>query len=191
MTCIIGLVENGEVYLGADSAAVSGSEIRTSIIKKVFRRGEFLFAYTSSFRMGQLLQHQLVLDELPMNYLVTMDYMVNQFIENVRDLFKSKGYSKIENNEEYAGNFLIGVHGRLFHIWSDFQVSEFLDYTADGSGKQFALGAMEALKTVIKTPEERIIEAIKIAEKFTTTVSLPAIVVSSENLVISDLIRRP
>jgi len=198
MTCIIGLVENGKVYLGADSAAVSGYDLRTSPIKKVFKRNfrcvDFYFAYTSSFRMGQLLEYQLLLDEIPhkkdFGYVVDMDYMVNHFVENVRDLFKQKGYSRVKENEEWGGNFIVGVQKRLFHIESDFQVHEYLDYTADGSGKQYAHAALEALRTVIPDPYQRIVEAIKISAKFTTSVALPAVVIGPDNLIVSDTVSR-
>ena len=60
MTCIIGLVADGRVYLGGDSAAVHGWTRRRTRLRKVFRKGPFLVGYTTSFRMGQLLEHQLL-----------------------------------------------------------------------------------------------------------------------------------
>lgn len=55
MTCVVGLVDKGTVYIGVDSAAVQGWTRRKSRVAKVFHRGPFLIGYTTSFRMGQLL----------------------------------------------------------------------------------------------------------------------------------------
>lgn len=51
MTCIVGLEHNGRVYIGADSAGVSGWDLTVRADKKVFRNGSFLFGFTDSFRM--------------------------------------------------------------------------------------------------------------------------------------------
>lgn len=59
MTCIIGLENKGKVYMGADSASSNGYSINVSGNPKLFRSGPFLIGFTSSWRMGQLLQHQL------------------------------------------------------------------------------------------------------------------------------------
>jgi ATP-dependent protease HslVU (ClpYQ) peptidase subunit len=59
MTCIVGMVENGKVYIGGDSAGVSGFDYHIREDQKVFQNGDMIFGFTSSFRMGQLLQYSL------------------------------------------------------------------------------------------------------------------------------------
>ena len=90
MTCIVGLVQKGTVYIGADSASVSGWTSRVTRLPKVFRRGPFLIGYTTSFRMGQLLEHALAVppqgDESD-----DMRFMVTTFVESVRALLKERG----------------------------------------------------------------------------------------------------
>lgn len=55
MTCIVGLVENNKVYIGGDSAGVAGLSLMKRADEKVFKKDEFIFGFTSSFRMGQLI----------------------------------------------------------------------------------------------------------------------------------------
>jgi 20S proteasome alpha/beta subunit len=55
MTCIVGIVHEGKVYLGADSAGSTNDFIATRKEPKAFKINNFGFAYTSSFRMGDLL----------------------------------------------------------------------------------------------------------------------------------------
>jgi ATP-dependent protease HslVU (ClpYQ) peptidase subunit len=171
MTCIVGLVEKGRVYIGVDSAAVSGWTRRQTLLCKVFRRGPFLIAYTTSFRMGQLLEHQLVLPKQD-GYEDDMSFMVNRFIEATRTLLKEKGFAKIEANNESGGQFLVGYKGRLYSIESDFQVGEMSEgYDALGSGASFALGAMAALERM--PPARRIRRSLEIAAHFNMGVCAP------------------
>ena len=55
MTCIVGLIHEDKVYIGADSAGAANGNITIRKDKKVFKVGEFIFGCTSSFRMIQLI----------------------------------------------------------------------------------------------------------------------------------------
>lgn len=171
MTCVVGLVQRGKVYMGVDSAAVQGWTRRASKVSKVFRRGPFLIGYTTSFRMGQLLEHHLVVKPQAEGQ-SDMSFMVTQFIEAVRVLLKEKGFTKVEANTEKGGQFLVGYKQQLYSVDSDFQVghqAEFFD--AVGSGAEFALGAMKALERV--SPQRRIRRALEIAAHFNMGVCAP------------------
>ena len=171
MTCVVGLVADDRVYIGVDSAAVSGWTRRATKLRKVFRRGPFLMGYTTSFRMGQLLEHQL--DVPPQTEGQSdMAYMVGVFVESVRRLLKERGFARIEANNESGGQFLVGYRGRLYSIESDFQVGEMSDgFDAIGSGADVALGAMMALEGL--KPAQRIRRALEVASHFNMGVSPP------------------
>lgn len=171
MTCIIGLEHKGHVYIGADSAAATGWKVRKSRLHKVFRINEFLIGYTSSFRMGQLLQYKLQVKQREKKQ--SRDtYMVTVFAEAVRECLKTGGYTTIENNEETGGTFLIGYQGCLYDSVSDFQINSNVDgISAVGCGGDFALGAMRALAYL--SPRKRIKQALKITAYFSGGVCGP------------------
>ena len=176
MTCIVGLVEGNKVYIGGDSASVCGQLTRVSAVPKVFRNGPFVIGYTSSWRMGQILEHHLQIGsgKLPRAGDSLHEFMVSIFVERVRELFKSFGYAKLENNEETAGEFLVGCYGHLYHIGSDYQVNETVNgMDVCGSGEQYALGALYATKDSALTPYQRIDIALEAAAEFSTTVRPP------------------
>lgn len=176
MTCVVGLVDKGVVHIGVDSAAVQGWTRRASRVTKVFRRGPFLIGYTTSFRMGQLLQHHL---DVPPQEPTQDDvaYLVTHFIEKVRTLLKEKGFTKVEQNTEKGGQFLVGYRGRLYTVESDFQVGEHFDgYEVIGSGADFALGAMRALAHL--PAKQRIRKALEIASHFNMGVCPPFTIMS-------------
>lgn len=171
MTCVVGLVQQGRVYMGVDSAAVQGWTRRASRVSKVFRRGPFLIGYTTSFRMGQLLEHHLVVKPQAEGQ-SDMAFMVTQFIEAVRVLLKEKGFTKVESNTEKGGQFLVGYKKQLYSVDSDFQVGHQSEpFDAVGSGAEFALGAMKALEKT--APQRRIRRALEIAAHFNMGVCAP------------------
>jgi len=176
MTCIIALEHKGKVYIGGDSAAVAGHDINVLINPKVFKIRDFLIGYTSSFRMGQLLQYNL---EVPENLCGDDDmrYLVTKFIPAVRDCMKNGGYIKIENNQESGGYFLVGYHGKAYKVSDDFQITRTTNkFNAVGCGESYALGALAALN--ITNPEKAIIRALEIAGMFSSGVCPPYYVIS-------------
>jgi len=171
MTCIIGLVEGEAVYIGGDSASAADWTLRATSLCKVFRVGPFVIGYTDSFRMGQILQHHLEVRAQEEGESVD-EFIVRAFVEAVRQCLKDHGYSKIENNVETGGAFLVGYRGRLFQICGDFQANTFIDQLdAVGAGFPFALGAMKALEHL--PPVERITRALEIAAHFSNAVKGP------------------
>ena len=171
MTCIVGLLDNNNVYMGGDSAGIGGYSLQIRKDEKVFINGEFIFGFTSSFRMGQLLRYSLV---PPKRYpdIDVYSFMVKDFIDAVRKCLKDGGYAKKDKEEESGGTFLVGYQGRLFEIDNDYQVAEVLqNYASCGCGLDLALGSLYS--TEDKKPEERVTMALQAAEKFSAGVRSP------------------
>jgi len=179
MTCIVGVVEKGIVHIGGDSAGVGGYRIQSRLDPKVFKRGPFVIGFTSSFRMGQILQHKLQTPEHP----ASMDdfaFMVTRFIDNVRECLKNVGFASKSNEVEEGGTFLVGYRGKLYEIEGDYQVAmQAQPYAAVGCGQDLALGAMFALDPTLD-PVARIRIALEAAERFSAGVSGPFNFVQSE-----------
>lgn len=175
MTCIAAVVDKGLVYMGGDSAAISGWDLAIRRAAKVFRNGHYLIGYTTSYRMGQILQHAFVPPAPPDGNLSA--FMCTRFVDSLRDVFKAAGYAKKESDQESAGNFLVGIRGHLFQIWSDYSVGENLDdYGAVGCGEALALGALYA--SAGKPPEDRVRIALGAAERFSAGVRGPFVIES-------------
>jgi ATP-dependent protease HslVU (ClpYQ) peptidase subunit len=171
MTCIIGLEADGKVYMGCDSASISGYSQNRTRLKKVFRVQNFLIGYTSSFRMGQILEHHLSVDFQPKSK-TDMEYMVCNFAEGVREVLKEFGYARIENNEEEIGTFLVGYKNKLYCIHNNLQVnSNSLGVDSVGAGYEVAMGAMLAMPN--EEPRKRIKKALQITEELSTVVCKP------------------
>ncbi len=174
MTCIAGLVHEGQVYIGGDSAGVGRLFLTVRADQKVFRNGPFLMGFTTSFRMGQLLRYSF---NPPAHHpdTDTYKYMVTEFIDAVRKCLKSGGYARKDKEEELGGTFLVGYKGRLFNIEDDYQVGEAaIGFDAVGCGQDIALGSLYS--TVGLEPEARIKKALEAAERFSAGVRSPFVV---------------
>lgn len=174
MTCIVGLVEGKKVYIGGDSAGVGDYDLTVRADAKVFRNGPFLFGFTSSFRMGQLLRYAFI----PPKHDSDLDdyqYLVTAFVNAARQCLKDGGFASKSNETESGGTFLLGYRGHLYRIEGDYQVGEAADgFNACGYGYNVALGALHA--TEGEDAEKRVRKSLKAAERFSAGVRGPFVV---------------
>jgi len=177
LTAIVGVINKGIVHLGADSAGSTCYDLRIHTDPKVFTNGPFVFGFTSSFRMGQLLHYAF---DPPAPTKNLAKFMSTKFVDGVRETLKAGGFAAKSNEVEAGGTFLVGVRGRLFAIYSDYQVAEeALDYMAVGSGEDIALGALYATADLGLSPRARMRIALKAAARFKTGVHEPFVYAST------------
>ena len=177
MTCIVGVVDKGKVYIGADSAALSGWDLCTREDRKVFVNNGFAMGFTTSFRMGQLLAHALKPPQIkPRDNL--MRFMSVDFVNAARECLKGGGWASKQNETEKGGDFLVGYKGRLFFISSDYQVAESdVGFHAIGCGSGQAIGVLHVLRPKAE-PRKAVLAALTIAEKCSGGVRAPFHIVS-------------
>ena len=168
MTCIVGFVENEDIYIGADSIAVDDVSYRVMRTPKVFIRDDMIFGYASSFRMGQILKNSFDIPKKPYN----MDdekYLQSLFIDSLIKCYEEKNYSTIDNNASTGGNFLLGYHKKLYQIQDDFAILDSNTYyDSIGVGAGYAIGALCAIEKLRAdmNVENKIKIALEIASQF-------------------------
>jgi ATP-dependent protease HslVU (ClpYQ) peptidase subunit len=181
MTCIVGLEHAGKVLIGGDSAGTAGWSQTIRADEKVWRSGEFVYGFTSSFRMGQLLRYGLSLPRLPGESTGAAElvrWMSTEFIDAVRTTLKEGGYAKVENGVETGGTFLVGWRGSLYYVDSDFQVGcPVTGEAAVGCGGDIAVGALHASRG--RKPRDRVRGALEAAAELSAGVAGPFKVVTA------------
>lgn len=171
MTVIAGLVDSGSVLIGGDSAGIGGYQLTVRRDSKTFTNGPYVFGFTSSFRMGQIIRHAFTPPE-PTGDLEA--FMCTAFVDELRKALRDGGWARIEQAQEQGGCFLVGVSGRLFKVDGDFQVGEALDgFDAAGCGDDLALGALYATADSGLAAEDRLMLALRAAERFSAGVRGP------------------
>jgi len=146
MTCIIGCVDKNYMYIAGDSCGSNGHSYTIRKDDKIFKKGQMLFGYTTSFRMGHLLQWKLKIPKHPLD-MSTIEYMNTLFIDEIIKCFTDNSYCKIDSNVKTGGNFLVLYKGRVFDIGNDYQVGENFDgVTTCGCGHIASLAAFKMAK---------------------------------------------
>lgn len=120
MTCIVDMTHEGRVWIGGDSAGVDGwlGSVERSD-RKVFRNGEVVMGFTTSFRMGDILRYRLVVP--PINTWDVWRWASVDFVDAARQSMKDAGWLKTREGREDGGTFLLGVRGHLIQVSDDWQ----------------------------------------------------------------------
>jgi ATP-dependent protease HslVU (ClpYQ) peptidase subunit len=158
MTCAAAIVHEGRVFMAADSAGVSGDDYTHRADEKVFRVGQFVVGVSGSFRVGQVVRYVFDAPSAPESADAGFDalsFMVRQFVPPLRAALKTSGHE----GDEWA--ILVGLHDRLFIIYSDFQVGESRDgMLAIGVARQVALATLRTFSFFnFRTPPKTKLEA--------------------------------
>lgn len=151
MTCVIGYIDkkSRKIYMGSDSIGTddhNGRMVRRD--PKIFQKYNMLIGFAGSYRIGQLLNSSLF---QPPKYEDEefIDYFVSKFIPVLYHLLDENKliHQKDGEEPEMAAQLLIGFHGALIKIETDFQVEIHLDdFDAIGSGGNEALASLITYK---------------------------------------------
>lgn len=165
MTCVVGVVHQRQVWIGAEAQTTASNGHAMSLADpKVFALEGFLFGCAGGPRVGQLIQHALALPARHPRQSVSA-YMATDFIDALRGTLTRGGAIESENGtDELDATMLVGHAGRLFAVWQDFQVEEVTErFNAVGSGAPYAMGALHALKRKKMPPRARAKAALEAA----------------------------
>lgn len=136
MTAIVAFKRNGKVFLAGDRMGSNGYTKQVVNTPKIFAVGEdFHFGYTSSFYMGQLLEHMFNPPER--NTKETDDqYLFKKVIPALRAMFESNDFGKKKSEKDLEpdlGVFLMVFKGRIFTFQGNASILEY-DHTGVGCG---------------------------------------------------------
>lgn len=183
MTCIVALKDKNKIYIGGDSAAMSGLSVNVRTDSKVFNNGKFLMGFAGSYRMGQIMRFHF---KPPKHDAGKPDYeyMCVDFIKKMQKTFEANGldgYNK-RTERETCGQMLVAYHGECYEIYEDYQVGIVADpYNAIGCGSDLSIGALYALHNTPNklSPKEKVTIALNAASAYNGGVLPPYVILSS------------
>ncbi|QGH71208.1 putative ATP-dependent protease [Methanobacterium virus PhiF1] len=182
MTTIVGYVEDGVTYMGGDCAAYGDGAIHLLAHDKVGIKGEFLIGAAGTLGVLQIVGYDTIFPPLYEGQDV-LEYLISTLVPTIKSTLEDNGYLRNENGiESMDATVMIGLRGRLFEIDSGFGVFERKgdNFLAIGSGSHFALGALEAMKTVDVDPIDRVRKALEVASRFDAATQPPFSLVTSK-----------
>jgi len=167
MSCIVGIVNEYGVWIGADSLATTEDGQRRPIAAhKIIRNKGYLIGYAGSVRAGQLMDPHYFIP--PKNIL--------DFPDSLIQLLEEKG-TLAKNSDElflFPANILIGYKKKLYEILADFQLNEVVDFSSIGTGAPYAYGSLfETSHNPDLEAEDRIMRALKAGQCFDRSTGEP------------------
>lgn len=158
MTCIIAHTNGTSSFIAGDKLGSNGFTKSVQAEPKVFEK-EFIkhnedgltrtkevmaLGYTTSFRMGQLLNYNLNLPEQVAGETFAQ-YLVLKVIPIIRQMFKEEWGSRDASQDVGGGQFIILHNHTIYEVQEDFSVLQpKTQITAVGSGTYHAIAAMAA-----------------------------------------------
>lgn len=174
MTCIVGTVVNGKVWLGGDSL-LSGDDgsYLTLAEPKVWRRadGKVVMGVAGSSRFAAILEHVIPLARLPKSKADVERWVHVDLADEIRQAIKADEGVCSQAGDD-GGVALVGVYGKLFTIESDLTAyRSTVGYHAIGSGVDAALTSLRENRHA--TPRGRLRRALEAAEAVAINVRRP------------------
>lgn len=171
MTCIVGLVDGKNVWLGGDRAATDGNLNRTLLKEpKIFLKGEVGFGVCGSPKVMDALKHGIDLPTQAGND--DRKFLVTELVPAIRDGLVELDAAGESNSPfgggsgiTYEGELLVAYRGKLYKLQGNFQLIEGEEkFESVGSGSKLALGSFESTKSVWSA-KKRILMALEASTK--------------------------
>ena len=180
MTCIVGIEQDGHIWMGGDSAVRSGWQIEQRTDPKVWIKNGCIIGVAGLARVSDLAAHAF---NVPLRdpRMDLPQWLATQFTDALRDCLKTGGVAFREDEHEHSdSHFLIGVEGSIYSMGSGYSLTRRIqNYNAIGSGAEVALGCLYASRAE-QDPKARIEQALEAAESETPFVRRPWTVLKLE-----------
>lgn len=176
MTCVAGIIEDGKIWIGADSVATRGNESVLMKDPKVFKSGSFLFGCSGNPRDAQILQSSAFNPPKIKDRQSVQDYLALDVMAHIRAILKQHGSFIVEDSatEGFDSELLMGFGTDLYVVYGNFQIARRIEpYNATGCGMQYALGAFHSLDPYQISARKKIEAALKAAARFDPYVQGP------------------
>lgn len=181
MSVVVGIVDKNKVYLGSDRQISTYNCKNTLKDSKIFIKEQLGIGVVGNTRIAQIIKETFYFPAIKVGQSIE-NYIVNDTIPMLQKVFDRGGVLSVDEGVKSIDSIiLIGIasnvkkiNGRLFVITTDFQVVEVTDeYSAIGSGEEFALGSLYTTAKMKLEPKERINYALEAANKFNLYVGKP------------------
>ena len=170
MTCIVGLVDKGMVWMGGDSCGSDDWQWMETGATKVFKAGDVLCGVSGSFKIIDLLTYHL--PDLAKTAEDPDRFLRTTFMRNFFDIAHKFHWNEHEDPPDF--DVLIGYAGKLYLFQDDFSIANIqTSGFAIGSGGLTARGSLHTTKDMKMPPAKRIALALHAAEAVVHSVRGP------------------
>jgi len=170
--------------LGSDSRILSGNYIFNSCPNKIIELENVSIGFCGSCRIHDVINSSF---EVPYHPGMKSDiqYLQSDFVNSIRECLEEAKTSFVEEDSTSSMDksaLLILYNNNFYTVECDYSIVEYRDFTAIGSGSDYALGALEATRNFSMEPETRVRIALEIACKFNAGCAPPFQIIKKEIL---------
>ena len=178
MTCIISYKQDGKVILAGDKAGSNGFSGHLSKEPKVFTNGDFMIGYTTSFRMGQILNHLWTAPKRKVDQ-NTVKYLYVDVIPSIMECFDDHNFG--DSKENKYGNFVMVYENEIYEVQGDMSMLQHdTDIVCVGSGEYHATAAVRVLLDYEHDDKKILNKAFKVVSDNIVSVSKEFDFITSE-----------
>ncbi len=162
MTIIaVGYNKKKEIVFGSDRQATIGSDVTLLSQPKTIKKGEIVIGICGYVLLLKVLRYNFTIPKHEKD-LTNDEYINTIFVEKLRKCFKDNNVSTVKDNkEDTKSGILVAYRGQIYEISCDFSVIKLSkDYYAIGSGRRFAIGALDSYMKINRAIDT---QGIKIA----------------------------
>lgn len=167
MSVVVGVVENGRVWIGGDSLASDDHVGTVRRDPKVFRLDNgILLGIVGDSRVTQVVRYAFGCSESSGFADANMPYLLVTFVPALRERISEAGVPMEEGEHKSRWSILLALHGHLYAIYDDFQIEETADgHNAIGCGYRTALGSLYTTspdrRAALMCGRDRVLEALE------------------------------
>lgn len=189
MSLTIALKHNGVVYMGSDSN-----------VSDLFRKYDLtnpnsykIFSLKGCDHIlmsigGSLIEQNiarctsLIPEANAMKGNIDFEFMVNEFVPNLFDIYDQRHILKIKENHYRSceSQMIVAYKDKIFQIFPDGAVLELDDFAVIGDGIDEAIGSLLSTKN-IDDPKQRILLALRTCLKYKTEISYPFLITDTDS----------
>lgn len=178
MTCIAGFIDRGVAYIGVDSCVSYGENHRTiQSGRKLFSKGEYLFALAGDVRFEQILRSTFNPPTLPEQASggdSIREFLIARMVPELLICLKQFPGAYDQNTGRTDGALLLSVRGCIFQVDCDLTVCQPDDgLFALGTGERIALGALHASANSDEPASVRLTRALRAAAHYDKSCAPP------------------
>ena len=169
MTCIVGLVDNDKVYMGADTFGSNRFTGRSYKEKKIVKKGDMLIGICGDYKVINYITYEFTppartLKEDDRQYIHRVGKAISTLLGIDNDC--------LEDSNSIGASMIIGYNGELYLYESNGQVLTASDpYATTGSGSYHAEASLYSTQTTKDKPRTRLKKAIVCASEFVLSVN--------------------
>jgi ATP-dependent protease HslVU (ClpYQ) peptidase subunit len=170
MTCIVGLVDKGKVYMAADTFGSNTFTGRAYREKKIIKKTNLLLGICGDYKVINLITHELV-PPRPFENENDREY-IHRLGKTISKLVGIDASCTKEDAGEIGASMIIGYNGQIYLYECNGQILTPADaYATTGSGSYHAEASLYSTEGTKEKPRSRLRKAIVCASSFVLSVN--------------------